>query len=241
MRLLSKSEIAQAKATEQRRDIEEGLKIAKRVDSLREIKVQEEAALEKFRSETLSHINDEIIKKNQELDALEHEVKDLQKRRKEALEPLDKAWEDYRMADTAINQQREEQLAREHQLGDRETDIKEAEKKAKALTHTASLRAADATRRLQQADEALKQAAQARIEAENDREKAAQELDHASTLLINREQSLTLAESNATLREAKIAERERHNREEARRLADMRATLEREQQRRLKKTNGTSI
>ena len=53
IKLLSKSEIDKAKNADKAKEIAEGLKISRKVDSLRELMADEEKALEKFRSESL--------------------------------------------------------------------------------------------------------------------------------------------------------------------------------------------
>jgi len=60
MKLLEKSEIAKGRAIEQSREIDQGKKISGYVDKLRELKVNEEQALEKWRRESLSSIGEEI-------------------------------------------------------------------------------------------------------------------------------------------------------------------------------------
>lgn len=60
MKLLAKSDIQKAKSIERQQLVNEGLKLAKRVDDLRDVVAQEEAALEKFRRERLKQIHKEI-------------------------------------------------------------------------------------------------------------------------------------------------------------------------------------
>lgn len=68
--------------------IAEGLKLASRVDGLRETTAREENALEKFRVETLSNIGDQIQTEEEKRNALKEEVKVLEERRVLALAPL---------------------------------------------------------------------------------------------------------------------------------------------------------
>lgn len=89
MRLLPKSEIDKHKANERQAEIAEGVKLAKRVDKLRETVVNEEQALKTFRVQTLEVIGEEIKANTVKRDALRTEVKDLEERRAIALEPLD--------------------------------------------------------------------------------------------------------------------------------------------------------
>lgn len=74
LRLLKKSEIAAAQANDRAKEIQEGLKISRRVDSLRELATKEEATLEKFRSETLRTIGSEISELEGKKDSLKIEL-----------------------------------------------------------------------------------------------------------------------------------------------------------------------
>lgn len=74
MRLLEKKDIDKAKATDRAKEISEGLKISKKVDSLRELKVNEEESLNKWRKETLFAIQKEIADLTNERDEVLCEV-----------------------------------------------------------------------------------------------------------------------------------------------------------------------
>ncbi len=88
MKLLNKSDVNNLKAVETKRSIDEGLRIAKRVDVLREVRADEEASLNEFRIRTLEQINQEINEEVSKRDALKEEVKLLETKRRETLEPL---------------------------------------------------------------------------------------------------------------------------------------------------------
>ena len=60
MKLLKKSEINTLKAQERKAEIDQGLKLSRRVDVLRETAAQEEASLEAFRRSSIKAINEEI-------------------------------------------------------------------------------------------------------------------------------------------------------------------------------------
>ena len=66
IKLLTKQEINLRKANEKRLEIEEGRKLASRVDNLRELVAQEEASLASFRAKTVANIGAEIKKLEQE-------------------------------------------------------------------------------------------------------------------------------------------------------------------------------
>lgn len=78
LKLLSKNEIAKAKSEERAREIAEGLKISRKVDSLRELQADEERNLFKWRDQTLKAIGDEIDKLLRKKEKLEAEIKELE-------------------------------------------------------------------------------------------------------------------------------------------------------------------
>lgn len=93
MQLLPKSEVSRLKSKERQREIDEGMKIAGRVDNLRKVHADEEASLEAFRLKTVSEINQETALLTAQKDVLAKEVLDLEERREKALKPLDDEWQ----------------------------------------------------------------------------------------------------------------------------------------------------
>lgn len=89
MRLLNRQEIATAKASERSKEIAEGLKISRRVDSLRELQANEEASLDKFRIETLSEIKKEISDANSLKESLLAELSALRKEKADGLKDVE--------------------------------------------------------------------------------------------------------------------------------------------------------
>jgi alkylhydroperoxidase/carboxymuconolactone decarboxylase family protein YurZ len=93
MKLLSKLEAQLAQNSEKRVEVEAGLKLAKKVDELREMNSKEEQNLEKFKNETSKivqkQIDDLIMKKN----ALDYEVRVLEGKNKLLKKPFEDEWE----------------------------------------------------------------------------------------------------------------------------------------------------
>ncbi len=77
MRLMKKSEVEKLKILERKREQDEGLKLARRVDSLRELAANEESKYTKFRDGMIGEIQKQINEKQAELDALERMIKNL--------------------------------------------------------------------------------------------------------------------------------------------------------------------
>lgn len=88
IKLLQKREIDIAKGRDRQLEVQEGLKLARRVDGLRETQAQEEKSLELFRQNTVANINTEIEKESVKLEALKADVFALEDRRRNALVPV---------------------------------------------------------------------------------------------------------------------------------------------------------
>ena len=121
MKLLPKSVVDASKAKELKRDIDEGLKLARRIDSLREIQAAEEKALTDFRRKTLSAFNADITTANQELDIVKRELKEAKEATAEARKPLDEERE-------KLNQLRTTLELEKGELGKRSENIANLEK-----------------------------------------------------------------------------------------------------------------
>jgi hypothetical protein len=80
MKLLEKNEISKIKGIERKMEIDEGIKLAKRVDTLRELSAKEQTSLSKFRDESLKQIRIEIDSLITERNNLILENKELEKK-----------------------------------------------------------------------------------------------------------------------------------------------------------------
>lgn len=88
MRVLPKQEIDVLKAQERQVEVNEGLKLAKKVDALRETVAKEQANLFKFRDETLKAVNREVAFATHRKSELLNDIEELEERKRRALEPL---------------------------------------------------------------------------------------------------------------------------------------------------------
>lgn len=74
MKLRDKLEISTLKAKEKQQEIDEGKKLAKAIEVLRETRVKEEANLRKFRDESMKLIVSEVKSKMVERDHLNDDI-----------------------------------------------------------------------------------------------------------------------------------------------------------------------
>ena len=227
MRLMPKTGVEKANAEAKRKEIDEGVKLAKRIDGLRETLADEEQSLEKFRVATLENIKAETAPLEEKRDSLKKEVGELERTRAELLLPLDEAWEE-------VELERKELEQKEYDVG----EVQKAAEKDKTK----------AREELRLAKEAKKQAAFCEEEATNKLNSATIELRNAKELneqavTTKREADIYKTEALATvaeeqrkldLRTKALEEREekvRKDEEEISKtklqLADQRQTLER--------------
>lgn len=88
-RLRTKREIDVAKAQDRQREIDEGTKLAKRVDTLRNTLPQEEKKLDEFRVNALTKIQSEIDPKVKELESINTQIRDRKTELEVLMQPLD--------------------------------------------------------------------------------------------------------------------------------------------------------
>lgn len=170
MKLLPKSEVDSLKAVERRRDIDEGLKLAKKVDNLREVVAREYVALKAYRETTLAVIQDEINEKNKTLIPLRAEVADLEARRALALVPLDAEWQKVNEKAVELDTREARVLqtekllhgvqlkidTQEKESNKRQADTTLLHTQAQALHTNSAILNSDADRKLREADNVLR-------------------------------------------------------------------------------------
>lgn len=92
MKLLDPRTIQSNLNDQRKTDIDQGLHLARKVDTLRETLSQEEAKLATFRNVTFKEVQKQIDAKIRERDILVQEIEEAQKQRTELLKPLDNEW-----------------------------------------------------------------------------------------------------------------------------------------------------
>ena len=227
MRLLPKSDIDKQRAIERQRDVEEGLKLAKKIDQLRSLLPQEEAALEAYRKQTLASIGSELTKAQSELTSALHEL-ELAKLQRESVVMNMKA--DVQNAERLIAQATELSQKAEKDTAEALISLKKASEERE--TTVKALAAAEEQRRLAQNLFSM---------AIKNHESAVKELDYAKKerldvleyklltedILQKREQRVANDESRNTIWEGNLRRQEEELRLNERKLADRIALFER--------------
>lgn len=212
MKLLPKSEIHQRKALEQKQVIDEGVKITRRIDSLREVMASEETTLEKFRSETLAQIHKETTQAADKRDVLLGEVRELEAAKREALKPLtqeqkaiDEAKAELELKEAEIASQALTQDVREQTISEKKRELSLAEEKATQREDRTIQELKDAASANEQAQTVLHNAKQVETEALNLKERVTNELVHREKACANHENSIILREEQLKADQAELA------------------------------------
>lgn len=223
MKLLSKKDINTAQATTQKQTYDEGMKLARRVDSLREVAAAEESALEKFRRETIAKIHEETTEARTERERLLAEVRKLQKDREEALKPLDEehqrnteeaeALETKRTAladlDSRCGQRMESLDGRERSIRDEELRIAEQKRIHTDLLSSAHNDRAGAKTALEDAQRTLVNNRLEETRLAQEAEKLALQTKSAQERQAKRDKEQDVREKELNARETRLADRER--------------------------------
>jgi hypothetical protein len=139
MKLLpKKTDIDKAKADERKREIDEGITLARKVDTLRELKSNEERNLLEYRATALKEIQKEIDSRIEIRNSLDDEIVKKQEIRKQLIKPLDEEWKEIKEAKDGIKEEKEsifisrEQLKQDqHKLEEDRTKLSDLIIKAK--------------------------------------------------------------------------------------------------------------
>ncbi len=199
IKLLSKQEISKIKSSERKQEIEEGAKLAKKIDSLRETAAKEETNLGKFRIENLRILKADIDGLCAKKTLLEEEVKGLEEARILAQAPLNliKAWSKVKTSKIEIEGLKTEIFERETSVTQKETNI-EVSKNAIAS------QLEEIKEKQDLADRYVMETKEGYIQAENVREAAESEKKNILKELSNREITLREKEARVAIREREV-------------------------------------
>lgn len=94
MKLLSKNEVERLKSSERKQEIDEGIKIARKIDELRNTLGKEESNLSKFRDQTIKLVKSDLDDLISKRDSLQKETDNLTIKKEELLKPYTEEWEE---------------------------------------------------------------------------------------------------------------------------------------------------
>lgn len=105
MELLSQRKVHALKQEENRLAIQKGMDLANRIDSLRQISLQEEKSLMDQRDAIISSLTKDANNLNQAIAEAKGELEKIQEQRRESLKPITEQWQELRNAQKAFNEE----------------------------------------------------------------------------------------------------------------------------------------
>ncbi|MDE2232906.1 MAG: hypothetical protein KGJ90_02125 [Patescibacteria group bacterium] len=204
--LLPRSNIDSKKAEERRQTLQEGHRLAEYLDSLREMKANEEKAFEEYRKGVTNDVQDEISSLHRQKEALEEEMK--QKKAawaaqlQEMYGPLDKQWMRYVKEEKA---RIEKELAEQQLI---RSDLEE-KRKINTLLHDSLQKEREDVRILSsKASEELGKASQAKKEGERLRKDAKKEAERILVLAKEKDEETEKRAYSVAMQEESLAVRQ---------------------------------
>lgn len=227
MKLLSKQEVNTLKTVERKKEIDEGAKLARKVDTLRELSAKEQVNLSKFSEESLKKIHADIKAAQSELDVIKQSIQLGAEELRTQMVSLDVEWDKINKEKKTLKEARE---AIDIEQKDIHTlkDILDKQKDKDALDRK------DIERLIEEAKKDRKTASDERKEAKKvlnlalTREKTINlKIDENIKTLGERELAIGIRERDTKSREDNNSKTSKELEVERLRLKDMRETLER--------------
>lgn len=227
VKLIPKSQLQEQKAKQQTREIEEGIKIAKRIDGLRETYSNVEQGLEKYRIATLQSIQEEINSFNTKKEILSEDVNLIQRKYDRMMQEISTKRIGIAQFEKSLKGWEKKLEEREKKVSLEEFDIMEAKNKAEL-----SLSVQQDNERI--TANLLIQADKRRIEAQNTletakliQEKAYSDKKDIEVTLVLREYSIKAQEEGNLKKSMELESKEKELNIEKIQVKDMKETLQR--------------
>jgi len=227
VKLLPKSELSALKAKQASREIQEGVKIATRVDGLRELWAKTEQDFDAYRTATLSAIQKEIDALGGKRDSLSGELREMRKKYDAMLPGIPVKRKELAQLERNLQTMAEKLDEREHATVSMEIDVANAMKKAEdsvernLKNESASANAlAQSVRNKEESENLLQSTRKIRETAEREKEEAERYFDMRESGIKAREDAILVQQVG----NARVA---RENALERIRITDQWAQLQR--------------
>lgn len=231
MKLLSKNELAQQKNLERKTEIDEGAKLARRIDSLRETYSKESVTLEKFHRETKSGLESELVALGDKKNVLINEVSDLIDKKvglyQQTITELDQVKAEKARIEELLIQVDGKKIHLEHREKDYLNRMKKLETQKEQIDYRNN-EIEDRKRTLQSSQNDIDKAL---VDAEKSLKRIKEKEEQTEKALLSREITISAKERELAIMKKNIEEKEREMVKIKIQLADQRATLERAMQR----------
>lgn len=227
MKLLPKSQIAQLKEREKAREAAEGLKIARRVDELRELQSNTEKKLNDFRASTLQVIGEDIKNLDEQRAKLAAEVSSLEKKLASMEPALGTTRKELSLKEKQLVLQEQQLLKEKESVNLQEIDVVEAKKSLADLIAQQKTMNQAAKISSRKAEEAQSEALAHLAQSKTTHEKTEKEKKAFETYSSQQKSLLRQKEGELSDKEQQLAKEQKEIETEKKRLDDRRKMIER--------------
>jgi len=227
VKLLQKSELDALKSKAQGREISEGVKIATRVDGLRELWSKTEQDFEHYKTSTLAAIQEEIVNLSNKKEQLSGELKQMQSKYDALMPDIATKRTELAQFEKSLTSWDKKLEKREEESLLAEIDVAEALKKANDAKERAENDERISANLLKQANEKKELAEKALISARNIESTAEKEKKEIEQSLLLREMSIKAQEQELLTNQMNLASDRKVLAIEKIRVNDMRQTVQR--------------
>lgn len=227
VKLLQKSELQSLKAKERALEVREGVKLATKVDGLRELQAKTEKEFELYKTSTLSAIQEEIAKTNEEKEKISGELRTLKEEYDLLLPEIPIKRKELAEFEKTLMKWEHKLEKREEKAGLSEIDVAEALDTAESIRIMNEDNERISRNLLIQTNKAKIEAEQTLATARKIQEQAIKERQDSEATLNLRELSIKTKEQELSRTESILMNDQRELINEKRKVDDMRQTLQR--------------
>lgn len=227
MKLLDKQTIVSLKGKERKQEIDEALKLAKKIDLLRETSAKEEVNLQKFRLASLNKVREEIDRLIEEKNLAQAQVTALEVKRSDLQKPLDAEWD-------RVKEEEQRLINFSLELNNKYLEIQDDSKNnqvEKELIETEKERIESERKRsikyIAESSEILEDARKEYTKAQRQVVESNEYFEKKNSELLTREAQIAVNEREIEINRKDITEKRKEIAVEKIQLRDQRATLER--------------
>lgn len=227
MKLLDPRTINTNLTSQRKVDIDQGLSLARKIDTLRDTLAEEEKKLIHFREVTVKEVSEQINSKIKERDILEAENEVHRKTRAKLLKPLDEEWMIVKQEKEQIDLEKKKIESNKKQIAIYEQVVDNHLRELSIEYKRQSDTKEQIQKQAEQSSKILLEAQKRLSDALDEEKRVSLNVRNKMRKLSEKEAILLATVNDISLRERKIREEQEEIISENIRLADQRATLER--------------
>lgn len=209
MQLLDKKQINHISSIERKNEIDQGMHLARKVDSLRTTVAEEEKNLAKFRENAIQQVVSEVQIKTDELKNIKKDIEEAHLKRLELEKPLTEEWQKLEIEKSKIQEKSIEIQKELDSVWRQKKQLRKEKSILDNLMNECQVIKQDAQKSLDNAKKIENKALELSSQQKEIRDKYIGEMELIQKDLAHRENKVSIREKNVSLKEQSLKEKER--------------------------------